>query len=370
MSMQKSTIALIALAFLAGCGTKPVPLIAVAGTTITVAIPGDFKVGYGLRLSQALNPSIETPSGPAYDANSPYEDPQRGDLVFSLYTNSGSPSFVRHLVLAYITRVNASPQSEAATQSAIVSLVEQGQNLAFLNIPYDIAADNYLIQVRRYRRASTSPYAYQLDPNPLPQTSQPEDYLGWGGDSAISGMPTSARGIPITIRAGDGANHFTPFKGWGDAGGSYHLTWTDLAPLVDGFVPAPHFDIQVPVAVTDPRPSAWSISLAYPKNKIRITGVELKREGNKGAMVRWDADQTAVVNCSDGLPAFLNIQVVDPDKVTLGVKVAYELRNFGQSCGGRANSSTFVEWMNTFQAFDQNGDDLTTTYSIPSSSFL
>jgi hypothetical protein len=380
--MEKPLWLIASIALLAatpGCGSKPIPLVAVAGTTMTIAIPNGLKIGYGLRLNQTLNPaSASIGAGPAYDPNSPYEDPQRGELIFTLYNSAGT-SFVSHLPIAFITRVNASTESPLAINAG--QLVDSGQNLAFLNIPKEVAGGNYLIKVRRYRRAATSPYAYAAEPvqtTTRPKLPNPpggfEDYLGWGDDSVASGLPTSSAGIPITILSNPDtptANYFTPLRGWADIGPPSHVTWGDVSDDVPALVPVPAFEIQVPATTTDERPAAWEMRLAYPRNRVVVVGVEPLRTGGSGAMVRWSADETAVVSCSDVGTAFLDVHVIDPDLVTYGVRVAYTLRNFNQTCGGRATSTTFGEWPNTFQAFNAEGEDITseTSYVIPTQSF-
>ena len=108
-----SALAVIALLVIpVACGTKPIPMIAVAGTTVTIPIPDGFPTGFG-RVVAGSSAADPLSSVPAFSAASPLEDPQRGELLFSLLDSNGT--HLRYLPVAYITRVHMSPQSRSAT---------------------------------------------------------------------------------------------------------------------------------------------------------------------------------------------------------------------------------------------------------------
>lgn len=349
-----------------GCGSKPIPLFAVAGTTFTIAIPEGFPTGYGTRL--ASNPDQSPP--PSYDPNSLAEDPQRGELFFDLYTTTGT--FVRHLPLAYITRVNMSPQSRSASAGSM--LYERGQALAFVNIPYQVAAGSYHIRVIRHRRVPTSPNTYEQAPTPLTNFGgwPIAPYYGWGDDSVPSGTTSYPSRIQITIVAGDGQNHFTPLRGWAEVPPDGVL-WADVSADLAGLTPYPEFDLLVPQAGSPfQKPAAWEAELTYPREMLRIRGVELRHPTRSSAIVRWQAEDPASISCESGSPdGSLKIKVIDPDQETSGVRVAYELRNFGQPCGGRAVWGTFSVSTESFKAYDLDGADIPNmNYEIPASSFF
>ena len=119
-------------------------------------------------------------------------------------------------------------------------------------------------------------------------------------------------------------------------------------------------------------PAAWEIELGYVKGVIRIRGVSLRRASASEAIVLWEADEPEEeVGCWDA--GVLKIQVMDPERLTEGVRIAYDLRNFESGlCAQRAAANSFAEVPGTFQAWDDDGVDITASYDygIDASAFF
>jgi hypothetical protein len=129
------------IATLAGCGSEMVPGVAVEGTTAMVAIPMEFEVGYGRRLSTAGVDPAETPTlaYAATGSEANLEDLQRGELVFTLYRLSPAEK-VGVLPVRYITRVAQDPGSKRA-QGTLQFHEDTFQPIAFLDKRAEIEID-------------------------------------------------------------------------------------------------------------------------------------------------------------------------------------------------------------------------------------
>jgi hypothetical protein len=327
-------------------------------------VPGSFNTGFGRALYGNAEPPTPAQFSPAptYVPNSPLEDPQRGEMVFDLYDGS---TLLGNLPLRYITKVSPHPSSRSEIEGYVTRT--KGQTLAFVDIPLfeDLVDDkDYRIVVSRHRRIKGNPNDYEAAPV---QNVWGVPWHGWGDESPAQ----SPHEISIFIRAASGTvTNFTPLEGWelSTSGLQGEPVSTELQELA----PYPDFELRVPpVGSTQTPPAAWKIELGYIKGAIRIRGVSLRRTSASEALVIWDADETEPVECFAG--GVLKIQVMDPERLTEGVRVAYDLRNFESgACALRATASSFTEVPGTFQAWDENGVDITASsdYGIDASGFF
>jgi len=335
---------LCAALVLFGCGSSPIPTIAVEGSTITIFVPQDFEPGFGRALSDTGGPgSYPHPTLP--------EDPQRGELEFTLVRDSDGAEWTMNLRL--VTRVAVDEASRAATANYAFEVFGLPQALALLDVPTGVVpvADEeapFRIVVKRRRRNESSPTTFD---DLVTQTylGGTIDWKGWGDFSP-------ATGIPITIRKGNGSP--TPTTGWFELAGIYGSY--DANPDYDWTVPYAEFTVVVPIPGNgDPIPHAWDMEIEYPIDKVAIRGVSLSRHHPSSAVVLWRAEDAAgLPDDPDTQPACgapagtLKIHVADAAAWASGVKVAYNLRNF-PDCGGRASAGDFQ--IPDFSAFDQTG---------------
>lgn len=340
-----------------GCGSKPIPLVAVAGTTITLAIPMNFTVGYGRALVGDWD-ITEIP--PLTDEDSPLEDLQNGELWIGL--ENLATGVETSVEVRQILRVGADPASRMATNPPGVSVnLSKGQAIAFLDIPADLPAGDYEMRVYRLRRRPGSvPGSGPYEPFFWEQLHTGEWWTGWGDGSS----PT---GVPITVLEHDGQEHFTPLVGWLDHPAVGGLGSQDVSADLQLLAPFPEVEIRVPeaaVSLSETPPAAWELEVDYPRHILRIRGVSIADLDRSTAIVMWDAaDPDATVSCSEPADT-LKIQVIDPERRTLGVRVAYQLRNFAESCGRRAVNADFVPDPASFVAYDDNGVELASSYQI------
>lgn len=143
--------------------------------------------------------------------------------------------------------------------------------------------------------------------------------------------------------------------GWADVYGT-GLTWGSVADELNDLVPYPEFLVQVNEFGQTP-PAALEMEVTYPRKKLRIRGVNPVHHADSGVLVHWEAeDPEATVACNASqATGTLKIKMMDPGRVAPGVRVAYELRNFDQSCAGRATASDFVVVSNSVKAYDEDG---------------
>jgi hypothetical protein len=346
-----------------GCGTQPIPLIAVTGTTITIPVPGSFPVGFGRAFVTDLNAGM-----PAYAPDSPLEDPQRGELWFSLWTDTEPPVFVGLMSTRYITRLQIDPATPAAVgPGAGINAFnrEGGQALAFVDVPVNdpggaaIVTGDYIIQVRRLLRDPANPdrnYSHQ----PAYTDYLGIEWLGWGNPNGV----TADVGIPIRIIEGDGQEHFTPLHGYTDVWG-FALWHGDITYYLESSVPYPSFVMRVPTLEdlqSTPPPAAWEAELSYPKDILRIRAVYAARVDRGSSFVDWEADDpNAIVACGDA-NGTLKIRMIDPQATTQGVRIVFQLRNFENDCGAQAVPEDFV--VESFNAYDETGAEMTVSREI------
>lgn len=361
MTQDRALLALLgAVTLLAvGCGTQPIPKVAVAGTTITLPVPHWFRVGFGLALNDQLaqDPSAKIEQGypfPPYDPGSPREDPQRGELVFALYDDTQT-TFVTYLPIRYITRVNLDAASPAANPpDPTIKNLSKGQILAFVDIPDDAgspAGTSYRIVAERWRRSESNPNEFEfhqvLTEKPA---GEQMDWNGWG-----SGSPD--QGIEITVVSAvdiGGTEHFTPPYAYGELNGVYGSQGVAASGDLDDLRPQQQKAmLWVPTPGGAP-PAAWEVQIRYPRQKAEIVGVDLRSNNRSGAIVTWTPDPDAPAGGCGLDEGTIRLSIVDPLQLTNAVDVLYRLRDFA-SCG-RVAAGEFAAESGTFAAYDIDGN--------------
>ena len=350
---------LVLLTLAAGCGSQPIPTVAVAGTTATITIPRTFATGYGMaavgRLGAMSAGGVFDPSVP-YDPASNVEDPQRGEMLFELVTLAGV--HVAHLPVRYITRVSAQELSPLAEQADMWELNSIGVGLAMIDIPANVPAPaDYKIKLTRYVRNETT-----LVFEPQVQDLSGTSWFGWGNGADPSG-------IPIRIEPGDGAEHFTPYRAWTNFLGN--LSSSSVAATTNTLIKSvPRPFVLFAVTYTDGggaevSPPAWEGELTYPRKKLAIRNVGLGSGLPSQGMVSHELSDPEPVDCSDGGDTgTLRLRVVDPPSRHFGVRIAFELLNFDQSCGGRAEVADFQVVQSSLKAYDANGNAQTPNATV------
>ncbi len=343
MAMFRVALALVAGLGMISCGAQPIPLKAVAGSTITILVPPAFYPGFGRVITG------DPAAAPAYDPLNPLEDLQRGELVFRLceFVNCGAGQPGPWLERVAVTRVKVDEAASGVTQAGPLGL-EKGQVIALVNLPSTGVEGDYWIQVERYRRDRTvAGLPFEKVDTFIYYGGWPWPWLGWGDSRPNFGIPIHI--VPEPVGAP------TPVRGWAEFGG-YNSFWIEEDDWV-GVTPDPTFTILVPHDFGPP-PAAWELKLNYPVKKMRITGVELFRHKPSEAMVRFDTNDNGSATCSTP-DDVLTIQVVDPDQKAGGVEVAFELRNFTDTCGGRVDPANATEFsIASLTAYDLGGNEV------------
>jgi len=336
-----------------GCGTQPIPQTAVAGTTIAIPIPNGFVPGFGRRLDQYP----EDPPGVllSFPYDPDLDDPQRGELVFLLYDSQHTDP-PRFLKINYITRVAMHESTDASYGEK--SKYRPGQVLAFVDLPPDLATDSYTIEVERWRRADGSDEFEQMPLTILPSGGgDPVDWLGWGGAGPSSGIP-----ISIVAQPAQQDLTFVP-RAWEKFFFGQYSVENQLMNELANFVPHPSFSFYaLEEGMEQLNAAAYEVELQYPRALMRVRGVRLDRNHPSGALVTWSIDppETEGAVACDVAPglATLRIQVVDPDELSRRVFVAYELRNYDDTCGRRIAMTDIVYDPADLIAFDVDGDEI------------
>lgn len=372
MTPKWPALSLLAVA-LCGCGSQVIPTAVVEGTTATIAIPGQFEVGYGR--AWAGNPDTNpTATPPAFNASNPLEDLQRGEMKFTLVHKTAFTE-VKRIPVRLITRVAV----DAASNRAYNYSGTRGytQVIALLDIPPDLVPEaqlgqpqpnstEYWIKVERWRRNPSGVF------QPIAQTSPTgaSSWYGWGTVDGGSGEQM----IPITIVDAPGTTgaeltHYTPIEGW-DANNQRVQKDPFILSDIESTVPLPEFRIQLPASVRQP-PYAWELEMTYPATRMTIFGVRALRGDPSGAIVMWKATPGAppADPCSPTIPGngTLKIQVVDPDpkyqehdlsRRARGVAVVFAL----SSCGTRIAAGQVS--VASIKGYDINGAPLSPTPSF------
>lgn len=367
---SKSVCSALLVGALCGCGSQFVPRVAVEGTTAMIAIPYNFDVGYGRRVAQDPQALLGGGGGPDWDPNDQFhhlEDPQRGEMIFTLIDNVKGNKM---LPLRWITRVALDEASMEALDTT--GSLARSQVVAFVDVPLGVVDDgqgqrDLEIRLDRYRRSDGTP------PGPFQLIQQSYfasfgiHWTGWG--KMDNGWPEHF--IPITIRDAHGLDaqetpqtteHFTPLEGWA---GTWNCDWFGCFPLVkkepnfntlkDDYVPNPEFAINRSGGGANP--AAWELEFKYPSHLMSILGVRLERENPSGAFVALDRPlPTATVSCASPQSAAARVMVVDPDARTTGVSVVFKLANTGASgCAARIKNNDLPITAGSIRAYNANG---------------
>lgn len=354
---------------LLGCGTYPLPRIAVQGTTITIPVPDVYGTGFG----RVLNPRLdygETVAANlpiAYPAEATKEDEQRGELLFALHSsNSHTSGFVTYLPVRWITRVQLDEGSPAALPAAGESWNFEpstnpvvGQTVAAVDIPASVPPTDYWIFVERWWRDTSSlPTSAQNFVERTVRINNPlVPWLGWTGSGPQTGIP-----IQITLAPQSGTR-FTDFDGWDKWFGTYSAR--NFINDLDGLTPRPKLLIWLDNISTTPvdPPAAWEAQLQYPREKIEVLGVELTGAKHRsGAIVTIQRDSGALMSCVEPTQATTKIMVVDPSQSASSVQVVYRPRNFAQC--GRAVAGDFTIAAGSFKGYDVNGNLMAPYYFV------
>ena len=335
----------ILLAFL-GCGSQVIPSVVIEGTTATIAIPIEFDVGYGRRLSKTgTDPEVSSPPYATTWPDNQYEDLQRGELVFTLFDGTTKIGVVP---VRYITRVAQDPGSNRANFGSQLH-ENHFQPIAFLEIPVDLVPDistanpdgkkDFTIEVHRWRREPPSLNFIEVEQSFFQDRATPPNgpnWFGWGSNDG--GANSLTQRIPITIVDDPDpdeseVDHYTPFEAWGPyyAGGGTQAVRTGIWPEndLDYAIPMPEVRIQVQDSVSNP-PPAWELQVSFPKGRMSISAVRLVRGNPSGGYVGWSADPSPTnFTCSTEPTGIVKLYVVDPEALTRGVSIAFVLANQG-----------------------------------------
>jgi hypothetical protein len=251
-----------------------VPLWAIAGTTMGLAISGD-------------DPNVGG-TGIAYGTAS-IPDPQRGVLGIEFWRGS---TLVGRVPAKLVTRVMPDPASPAGLTGALSAPFANNkvlhQVLALIDIPASYQEGYYTLKVRRFRDATLT----------LPLVDEgPWDSAFWSQTLYIS--------------AGDGASYATPFHGaWGASGITPPFVIT--AAMLREIVPDPQLLLALPSST-----SAATLQIRFPDAKVEIRGAIAYRTVGQKSLVTLepvDADTVRIHYVSPAADAvelalvFRNIQ--------------------------------------------------------------
>lgn len=240
---------------LAGCAGGPVPMRAVAGTTMALAIGPDGidgTFGYG---------------------SSSFEDSQRGVLGVEFKRGTQIESTVP---VKLVTRVMPDPASPAALSGSL-ALPEPGippadilgQVAALIDLPHTLPEGSYDLTIRRYTDDSLTTL---IDQGPVENPVWSE---------------------VLYIEAGDGNPHPTPFSASWIPGLTYSLQSSHVRQIV----PHPQILLTLP-----PGTAAATLEIEYPDAKIEIKGAYVYRlTGHRALVTVEHVDESTV-----------RVHVVDP----------------------------------------------------------
>lgn len=364
--IQASCLGLVLLSIVA-CGSEPVPRVAAAGTTISIAIPPTYRTGFGHALSDPMSRVFLTTSlnlTTPYSPGSAAEDEARGELVFSLYGPAGN--FRTYLPVRYVTRVRSDENSPAAVE--LDPGFSGAQTIALVDIPSQVNVPNsYTIKVERYRRSATSPHGFVREQPQL----EGGDWVGWGQrDSNQVPYADPHLRIPLRIVAGAGAKH-NDFIGWtvaADGTLGSQTTWEvgsgDAQDDARDIVPGPSFGVYLHDPFAESPPGAVEFVVEYPREKIEILGVQLNRAQRSSALALLTPDTSSLpTDCTPQTGSAI-VKVVDPGEITSSVAISYRLRDFA-NCGRLSDALSGVTIQSgSVRSFDRDGVEIVPATSV------
>ncbi len=371
MNYKQLLAGIFGLALLAsfGCGSTPIPRVAVAGTTITIAVPYFFGAGFGSTMNAYFmsNPPV-VPFGvprPAledvpYAASSGLEDEQRGEMLFALHdVDDPNSGFVTYLPVFRMLRVHMDEASAAVNPAPGETLpvlygtdYRHGQAVAFLMIPKEVGAGSapmdYWIFPERWRRDTADPHDFAQEQPTI--NGVPDSWLGWAGTGAGGGIPI--RIVSAETAGTQDLHRWTPEAVWDNYAGNY--AQGDAADDLDVMLPRPKIMLQV--TAQRGNPAAWETSINYPRNKVEILGVEIGRRNRSGALVGWEPDEDLDPCNEEEEPGSFRVFMVDPEQKTPWVKIVYRVRPLDEDgCQGRVVAGDFAIDSPTFRSYDADG---------------
>ncbi len=264
-------LALLAAAgVLPGCSSRPLPLTAQAGSSVAIALAGEAVmgnvVGYGSQVLAAVG----------------RHDDQRGELRFVLRDAvSGSE---RALETRVVTRAWPDPASEIGLRNYARSSSDGfglAQLLAIVDVPEDVPAGSYDLQVRRQRRTDG------------------------GGVEELPGPVYSQPLVVLPANVGGAVGAPTPSAGYAGAAG------IDVTEQLADLVPLP----KVVLALPAQRPHAAHVVIAYPASKVTPRAVIEEQHLGRGSIVAWTADP------ANGR---ITIDFVDPSASVAALALVFE----------------------------------------------
>lgn len=236
---------LVAAGLASGCGARPLPLAAQAGSSVGIALSGEVAVGeaagYGGQILAAIG----------------RHDDQRGELDFVLRDPVSGAE--RELATRIVTRVHPDPASEIGIANQInASAAGFGisQLLAIVDIPASTPPGSYEVRLHRRRRND----AGGKDELPAPVYGQPLTVL------------------PASVGGTQGAP--TPSSAWAGAFGF------DASVQLADLVPLPKAVLSLPASP----PHAAHVVVTYPTAKIRPRAVFEEQHLGRGSIVAWSDD--------------------------------------------------------------------------------
>lgn len=286
---KRELVAFVAVAALAGCTARPIPLAVQAGSTFVVPLSKDsefYLLGYESEVTRAQGRF----------------DDQRGEIVFVLVDDESTE---RELVTRWVTRAWPDPASPAGIANSLPEPigVMSAQVVALVDVPAEIPSGDYTLQARVRRRTSAD------------GSTPPEDM---GGVFDVLLPPTELG----TLRVLEGAGEPTPSTGL------YANLVFDALPVMEDLVPYPRLLLGLGGT---PYPAAGRIEISYPSNKIEILSAFEEGHLGRGSIVRWSDDRPN---------ARVTIDFVDTDRSVYGIAVAFRLLDpFG---AGRVALGDFV----------------------------
>jgi len=281
---------LLAAAFVVtACQGRPIPMSAIAGTTIALPLNA-----WAFGSTVARNPLH--PSG----SNRP--DYQRGELVVALCVDAnqcGSGVASYYLETLYVTALMPHPASPAALRGWMEfynygSTWElTGQSIAFLNIPTSVAPGKYTVSVR-------------YKPYDAPQGVGEVLALDQPGDIWVTSAPSTPPGFP--------AQNFTPWDSILSGIPPTNFTTQIEEDLLD-LIPYPTVLVQKEFEGVAAIPAAAELEVTFDPSLVIVKGVYEDQHTGRGSIVRMTQ------------PAAGRIRIIflDPRRCTSGIRIAYDL---------------------------------------------
>ncbi len=240
------------IAAVIACGSKPIPLVVVRGTTFTIAVGRDQNVGYQSLITR----------------NEGIYDDQRGELIFFLHplggneTDPNAPGNVR-LTTRLVFRFQPDPATQGGIENDVGpdQLVELNEVLALIDVPATAGTGLWKLGVARVRGHNPL--------NPV-ETGLPAPALGTGTDHPTIWIvaDTSGGNAAPTPTTGYDAPNFTDAQFY----------------LAREAVPHPKLVVSFTAAVL---PRAGHLVLTFPTAKLLIKDVHEHNNLGRHSFVLW-----------------------------------------------------------------------------------